>query len=681
MITNVTLMQIKERIQHLTDILNKAANAYYNTDNELMSNFEYDKLYDELVLLEQQSGIILPNSPTQRAGIKINKDVTKITHEFPALSLAKTKDITIFPTVFKTRDELAVLMWKEDGGTLIATYDNGRLTTLATRGDGFVGEDITHNAPFIHGLPTQIPIKSHFVVRGECLMSYDEFNRINSELPENATPYENPRNLANATVSLAAEKKMEHREIWFHAFKLVYTTEPIVNPTFYNHMQYLEQLGFTTTEHILCNMSDLLQQMENMTNRIESYAFPVDGLVVAANDVIYAETQPSTGHNPNKLVGFALKWEDTTIETTLRAIEWSPSRTGLLNPVAIFDPVKLEGSTVSRASVHNVSIIKRLQLRVGDTISVFKANKIIPQIAENLTAQGELTYDESHPITCPCCQNKAASIINPENHIEITVCPSPDCPAKHVGKFTHFCERDCMNITGLSKATIEKFVTNGWIKEFADIYHIDDHRKEIINTEGFGEKSYENMIQAINNSRHTTFVAFIHAIGIPNIGKGQAKLFAKEYNYDIMQFLQDVHECKDFTYINGIGTVLNNNLIEWGKQYLAYMSKPKLSDNNMEIHNLLNELTFDTPKIPVNTTSNQPLSNLTFVITGDVHHFKNRNELKDKIEQNGGKVSGSVSSKTNYLINNDVTSISGKNKKAKELGIKIISEDEFLTML
>ena len=419
-----------------------------------------------------------------------------------------------------------------------------------------------------------------------------------------------------------------------------------------------------------------------LTNKVSEYAFPVDGLVVAANDVEYAESQPGTGHNPNRLEGFALKWQDETVETTLRAIEWSPSRTGLLNPVAVFDPVELEGTTVSRASVHNVSIIRKLQLRIGDTILVYKANKIIPQIAENVSAAGALSDNEAFPKECPCCHGKIKPIITKgaAMDVEVATCANPDCPAKHIGKYTHFVERDCMNIMGLSKATITYFIDNGWISEFSDIYHLGRHKDEIIATKGYGKKSYENMIKAIEKSRKTSFVPFIHAVGIPNIGEGQAKLFAKEYNNDIDKFLNDVYAKHDFSHIDGIGPILNDNLIRWGETYLAYKD-PSAENPNPEIRNLLTELSFENQSQEEASSDAASLSGLTFVITGDVHHFKNRNELKAKIESLGGKVSGSVSSKTSYLINNDSASASSKNKKAKELGVKIISEEEFLSLL
>lgn len=675
-------MDKKEKMEQLIKLINEASDAYYNSGEEIMSNFEYDKLYDELESLEDNTGVVLPNSPTLRAGTDADSGIAKIIHEYPALSLAKTKDVSLFSKTFLVRDKKAVVMWKEDGGTIVATYDNGVLSSLATRGNGIVGNDITHNAKYIHGLPLTLPFSTHFVVRGEALMSYVEFERVNAALPPDVIPYKNPRNLANSTVNLTAEKEMENREIWFHAFKLVHFETGYAEPrTFFNDMEFLKSLGFSTTEHILCDADDLEDEIQKMSDRVSDYPFPVDGLVVAANDVKYAEAQPGTGHNPNKLVGFALKWEDETIETTLRKIEWSPSRTGLLNPVAVFDPVELEGTTVSRASVHNVSIIRKLRIRPGDTVSVYKANKIIPQIATNLSAGKVLDDAEALPVECPCCHGKVTAKVEGgvKTDVEVAICENPDCTAKHIGKYTHFVERDCMNIMGLSKATVTYFIDKGWIHEFSDIYHLDKYKDDIISTKGYGSKSYKNMIAAIEKSRNTSFIPFIHALGIPNIGEGQAKLFAKEYNYDIDKFFDDVYEKHDFSHIDGIGPVLSASLIKWGETYLTYKNA-STENTNMEIKNLLDELTFTKPKEssePVQTF----LSGKIFVITGDVHHFKNRNELKAKIEELGGKVSGSVSSKTSYLINNDVASVSSKNKKAKDLGIPIISENDFLKMI
>ena len=672
----------QKRIEELVAILVPAAHAYYKNSKEIMSNYEYDSLYSELEKLEEETGYILPNSPTQKVEEEEleNDGLEKVRHEVPALSLSKTKDITEFPKVFSARNAKSVIMWKEDGCTLVATYDNGKLTRLATRGNGEVGEDITHNAPFIHGLMLNIPLSGHVIIRGEALMSYNDFEIINATLSVEEQ-YKNPRNLASATVRAQKGKNMFDRPIWFHAFKLVsFQNEKSATRSFIKELEMMEQAGFCVVEHEVCSPENLIEQMNEFSKRVAEYEFPVDGLVVASDDVSYAEAQPIKTKYPDKLVGFAFKWEDETVTTTLRKIEWSASRTGLLNPVAVFDPVELEGTTVSRASVHNVSIIKQMKLRVGDKISVFKANKIIPQIAKNETPGTNLTYDESHPVNCPCCGTETQPIISNGN-VEVSICPNPNCPAKHVGKYTHFAERDCMNIVGISSATIEKFVSLGWIKEYADIYHLDSHKNEIIEMEGFGEKSYKNMIDAIEKSRTTTFIPFIHALGIPNIGKGQAKLLAIAYKNDVTEFLEDIYIRKDFTWIEGIGSILNDNLICWGNEYLRWMPFEDTIDTincNKEIYRLLQELTIETPEIK---ESGEKLAGLTFVITGDVHHFKNRDELKEEIEKNGGKTSGSISKKTSYLINNDINSTSGKNKKAKELGVKIISEDDFLQML
>lgn len=666
--------------ERLINLLNRASETYYNSDTEIMTNLDYDKLYDTLIALEHATGIILENSPTQNAGYAIQSNLPKIEHEYPALSLDKTKDIELFEKVFDLRDKMAVIMWKEDGSTVVATYDDGTLTTLATRGNGKIGQDITHNAHLIHGLPMTIPFSGHAVVRGEAVMSYTEFERINASLPEGKKPYDNPRNLVNATIQLTAERKMDNRIVNFHAFKLVHMDREFRCRTFERDMYTLSAMRMDTTQFNLVPVENLTDALKEFSKSAKDYGFPVDGLVVAANDVRYAEKQPGTGKHPNRLVGFALKWQDDTVNTTLRKIEWSPSRTGLINPVAVFDPIRLEGTTVERASIHNVSILKQLRLRIGDEISVFKANKIIPQIAENLSFDEPLSDSEASPETCPCCK-QPVTIVKTENNkqtVEIALCKNPDCAAKHIGKFTHFCERDCMNILGMSEATLTKFIERNWIHEFADIYHLNKFKDEITAMEGFGEKSYRKITEAVEASRKTSFIPFIHALGIPNIGEGQAKIFAKAYDHDIMTFLQTAADPQsDFTNLDGIGPILNDSLKAWSSIYLRYLHDPS-DDCNTEIKDLLKELTFQKPKQQEH--SEPTLAGLTFVITGDLKQYKNRKALQTVIEENGGKVSGSVSSKTNYLINNDVSSTSGKNKKAKELNIPIISENEFIAM-
>ena len=575
--------------------------------------------------------------------------------------------------------------------TIVLTYDDGQLALAATRGNGETGTDITHNVPYIAGIPQKIPYKGHLVVRGEAVMSYKEFERLNNSRPEGVEEYANPRNLANSTVAMKDLEEMRKRKIQFFAFTLVHMDDPLPDDqdTFMGRLNYLDSLGFDTVYRLYGDsQSDLVEVMNGFSDAVEQFEYPVDGLVVASDDVRYAETLPGTGHNPNPLVGYALKWQDEIVKTVLRKIEWSLGRTGAITPVAFFDPVELEGTTVSRASVHNVSIMKKYRLRVGDTIGVYKANKIIPQVAVNYTADENhtpaLKYKESHSVHCPCCGMETESHISDDGTTEIEVCVNPKCPAKDVKKFAHFVERDCMNIKGLSEATLQKFLDSGFLHEFADLYHLDRYKDQIVSMEGFGQKSYDNLIASVEKSRRTTFVPFIHSLGIPNIGKGQAKLFDKEYNGDIEFFFDDVYRRHDFTHIEGIGDVLNDNLLQWGNEYLRYIPFEDRLDKvssplNLEIYNLLKEVDIEIPNR--SDDGYLKLDGKIFVITGKLNHFVNRDELVAKIEELGGKTSGSVSKNTTCLINNDVESTSGKNKKAKELGVPIISEDDFLKMI
>ena len=683
----------KKEMETLIEALNEASSAYYNGATYAMSDREWDAMFDRLKKMEEETGIVYPNSPTQMVGAPVKVDeLREVRHEFSARSLDKTKDITVFPKIFGKRAAgMAVVMWKLDGSTIVLTYDDGQLTLAATRGNGETGTDITHNAPYIAGIPQKIPYKGHLVVRGEAVMSYKEFERLNNSRPEGVEEYANPRNLANSTVSMKDAEDMRKRKIQFFAFKLVHMDDPLPEDqdTFMGRLNYLDSLGFDTVYRLYGDsQSDLIDVMNGFSDAVEQFEYPVDGLVVASDDVRYAETLPGTGHNPDPLVGYALKWEDEIAKTVLRKIEWSLGRTGAITPVAIFDPVELEGTTVSRASAHNVSIMKKYRLRVGDTIGVYKANKIIPQVAVNYTADENhtpaLKYEESHSVHCPCCGMETEPHISDDGTTEIEVCVNPKCPAKDVKKFAHFVERDCMNIKGLSEATLQKFLDSGFLHEFADLYHLDRYKDQIVPMEGFGQKSYDNLIASVEKSRMTSFVPFIHSLGIPNIGKGQAKLFDKEYNGDVEKFFVDVYQRHDFTHIEGIGDVLNDNLWKWGNEYLRYIpfedSLNKVSPPlNLEVYNLLKEVDIQIPEKA--STGASSLAGKTFVITGKLKHFTNRDALVAKIEELGGKASGSVSKNTSYLINNDVESTSGKNKKAKELGVPVISEDGFLEMI
>lgn len=702
------------RMKELVNKLNEASNAYYNGKDEIMSNHEWDTMFDQLAQLEEETGIILPDSPTSKVGADEigGNGLKKVRHEFPALSLDKTKDIYEFPKVFsKAASGDCVVMHKLDGCTLCLTYDGsrnggcGRLVQAVTRGNGEIGSDMTYQASYIEGIPMTIGFKGKLIVRGEALMTYSEFERINSNLEEGEEEYSNPRNLANSTITMK-EPGLKGRKVIFKAFKLVYM-EPAaddkieVPATFFGALTLLERLGFGVVEHELARAyssnpdvdSDLPDQIINVMNsfsdRVETLDYPVDGLVVASDDYKTADALSVTGHHPNRLTGFAFKWADECVETTLREIEWSPSRTGRINPVAVFDPVQLEGTTVTRASVHNVSIVKKLRLRVGDKISVFKANKIIPCIDKNLTPGDELTYAESHACTCPVCGMETSPMIthSGDRDVEVEMCTNPNCAVKQVKKFVHFCERDCMDIVGLSEKTLEKFIEKGFIKQLADLYRLDTFERNIAAMDGFGQKSYDNIWKSIQISRKTTFVPFIHALGIPMVGKGQAKLFDKAYKGNVKKFFNDVYNRKTFTDIDGIGEKIELSLWDWGSRYLGWIPFEKdLLDEmwrtscNTEVYDLLRWIDVEIPA-EANVAGKDILSGKTFVITGSVNHFKNRAELQAKIEELGGKATGSVTKKTSYLINNDVESTSGKNKKAKELGVPIISEDEFLEMI
>lgn len=647
------------RMRELVEIINEASNAYYNEDREIMSNYEYDALYDELVALEKEIGLILPNSPTQFAGYQVVSKLKKVEHEFPALSLNKTKEREKLAEWLGERKGL--LSWKMDGLTVVATYNNGELVKTVTRGNGYVGEDVTHNAFSFKGLPNKIKFKGKLIVRGEAVMSYKEFERINGKMPEVASKYKNPRNLASSTVRLFDASESAEREINFFAFKLV-SSDNVQLDSQSEQFKWLQQQNFNVVYHLEVTADNVVETISKFETMLENNEFPSDGLVLTFDSESYGKSLGMTGKFPRHSIAF--KWQDETTESTIRKIFWSASRTGLLNPVAIFDPVELEGTTVERASIHNVSIARSLKLGIGSTVDVFKANMIIPQIAKTVKSTG----DTEIPENCPVCNGKTT--IKDNEGIETLYCSNPDCPAKQIGKFSHFVTRDCANIVGLSDATLETFISEGFIKEFADIYHLDKYKNKIINLEGFGEKSYVNLINAINGSKTIKFSAFLNSIGISGIGKDMAKEISVNLGNDALsKFVEMLRNGESFTKFNGIGEKINNNIYEWRRN----------RKNGEEFANLVDELNIIDDEIPQTTASG--ISGKTFVITGSLTKFTNRNELVAKIESLGGKVSGSVSTKTDYLINNDTTSNSSKNKKAKELNIPIISEEDFLALI
>ena len=649
--------------------------------------------------MEAESGIIHPDSPTQKVGaplVKI-KGLKEERHEFPALSLDKTQDVAEYEQrIHKEKGDrlcdAVVLMWKMDGSTIQLTYENGKLQKMATRGDsGEVGYLVTHNASIVKELPLEIPFTGKLVVRGECVMSYAEFNRLKLENDK----YKNARNLANATITMLDTNEASKRELHLRAFNLVYSSEHI-SDSFSGRLSFLERQGFGVVPYDLVPMVELKNAMQRWTEKVANYEFPVDGLVTAYEDARFSDTLSGTNRYPNILRGYAFKWQDKEVETTLRKIEWSPSLNSL-NPVAVFDSVELEGTTVSRASLHNVTYLVQKGLHVGNRITVYKANMIIPQVAKNLDMGADTILPENMdelfdkfdiPRKCPVCGAETAFKITDETDgvkekTVILTCTNPDCSAKKLKKFARFVQRGCMNIKGISEETIAKFIAKGFIKEYSDFYNLDRFKDEIVAMDGFGETMYRNIIDAVNVSRNTDFVSLINALGIPNIAKGQAKILAKEYNSDVNRFFKDIYNRHCFSQIEGIGEILEGNLLDWGNIYLRYIPWENDSTNmpketNLEVYRLLKELEIETPK---GDSVNSALNGKVFVITGKLEHFANRDTLVEKIEKLGGKVSGSVSAKTSFLINNDVTSTSGKNKKAKELNVPIISEEDLLKMM
>ena len=650
-----------ERMKELIDVLNKAAYAYYAKDMEIMSNYEYDALYDELVLLEEETGVVLSNSPTIHVGFEAVDELPKERHEKPMLSLAKTK----------SREELrewlngkeALLSWKLDGLTIVLTYDNGTLQKAVTRGNGEIGEVITNNARVFKNIPHKIAFEGRLILRGEAVITYSDFEKVNAEIADAETKYKNPRNLCSGSVRQLNNEITSKRNVRLFAFNLVDAIGADgVAVDFKNDREnqflFLKEQGFDVVEYYRVNPDTIMDTIEQFATKIVDYDVPSDGLVLTLCDLAYGESLGRTAKFPRDSIAF--KWADETAQTTLLEIEWSPSRTGLINPVAIFEPVQLEGTTVSRASVHNLSIMEELELGIGDQITVYKANMIIPQIAENLTRSRKIQI----PKTCPVC-GKATQICQ-ENDTKTLVCPNPECEAKKIKSFTLMVSRDALNIDGLSEATLEKFIAKGFIHRFADIFRLNRFEKEITEMDGFGEKSFQNLMASLEQARNTTLPRYLYAIGITGIGVANAKMLCKAFQYDFEKIKSATME--ELSEVDGIGEVLAEGII-------SYFTDEKKAQNALK---LLEELQIEKPE---QNEEEQIFAGMTFVITGNVYHYANRNEVKDVIEQKGGKVAGSVSSKTNYLINNDVTSTSGKNKKAKELGIPIISEKEFISML
>lgn len=645
-----------ERMRELVELLNRARRAYEQDDTEIMSNYEYDQLYDELLGLEKELNTTLASSPTVNVGYEVLSELPKERHESPMLSLDKTKEVGRLKEFLG--DQKAVISWKLDGLTIVLTYRGGTLAKAVTRGNGEVGEVVTNNARVFQNLPLNIPYQGELVLRGEAVISYKDFEKINEEIGDADAKYKNPRNLCSGSVRQLNNEITAKRRVRFYAFTLVSAEGIDFRNSRQYQMQWLREQGFDVVENHLVTGGTIDEEVAWFARHIEKNELPSDGLVLVYDDIAYGQSLGATAKFPRD--SFAFKWADEIRETTLREIEWSPSRTGLINPVAVFEPVELEGTTVSRASVHNISIMEELELGVGDRITVYKANMIIPQIAENLTRSGV----KDIPEVCPVCGG--ATRIAMENETKTLYCTNPKCQAKHVKSFTLFVSRDAMNIEGLSEATLEKFIANGYVKDLTDLFHLDRYAEEIKNMDGFGEKSYENLRNSINNARTTTLPRLVYSLGIPNIGIANAKVICRALGNDPERVMNASAE--ELNEIPGVGEVI-------AKAYVDYFADEEHRD---VYKRLLEEV--DIPK-EEETADGQKFAGVNFVITGSVEHFANRAEVKEEIEKRGGKVTGSVTSKTNYLINNDVNSTSSKNRKARELGIPIISEEEFLKML
>ncbi len=656
MLEGLSQMDKLQLIKNKIEILNEAAKAYYQESREIMSNFEYDRLYDELVELEKETGIVLSNSPTIRVGYELLSSLPKEQHEKPMLSLDKTKEVDDLKAWLG--DQKGLLSWKLDGLTIVLTYAEGKLVKAVTRGNGEVGEVITNNAKVFKNIPLNISFKGNLVLRGEAVISYSDFEKINDEIADVNSKFKNPRNLCSGAVRQLNNKITAERNVNFFAFSLVKAGNTDFTNSRIEQLNWLKDQGFGVVEFREVNSYCLEEKVKWFAEQITENDFPSDGLVLAYDNISFGESLGTTAKFPRDSIAF--KWRDEIRETRLLEIEWSPSRTGLVNPIAIFEPVELEGTTVGRASLHNISIMEGLELGVGDTIKVYKANMIIPQVSENLTRSGTV----KPPEVCPVCAGKTE--IKQNNDVRNLFCTNEECPAKQIKTFSLFVSRDAMNMEGLSEATLEKFIAKGFVKELADLFQLERYKDEIITMEGFGVKSYNKLIASINKSRKTSPARLLYSLGIPNIGLSTAKLICKNFAFNWPDIENATFE--QLTEISGIGDIM-------AEAYVRYFSNEK---NNAAVKDLLKEIEFEEIK-----TSEEDLmfENMVFVITGSVEHFKNRDELKNIIEQKGGKVTGSVTANTNYLINNDNLSGSSKNKKAKELGTSIITEQQFIDWL
>lgn len=641
-----------ERMRELVLLLNRASEAYYAKDEEIISNFEYDKLYDELTVLESELGVTLADSPTVQVGYEAVEELPKERHETPMLSLAKTKSREELRDWLNGRE--ALLSWKLDGLTIVLTYGNGALQKAVTRGNGEVGEVITNNARVFRNIPLTIPYRGELILRGEAVITYSGFEKINREIEDAEAKYKNPRNLCSGSVRQLDNRITAQRGVFFYAFSLVRAEADFHNSRS-EQFAFLKEQGFDVVEYRLVNPDNILDNIGYFEEKIQTYDVPSDGLVLTYEDMAYGASLGRTAKFPRDSIAF--KWADELRETTLLQMEWSASRTGLINPVAIFEPVELEGTTVSRASVHNISIVRGLKLGIGDRITVYKANMIIPQIAENLTKSDSLEIPE----VCPVCGQPTR--ISQTGDVQSLYCDNPDCDAKKIKSFTLLVSRDALNVDGLSESTLEKFLASGFLHEFADLFRLERFRGEITQMEGFGEKSFQNLMESLERARKTTLPRLVYGLGIENVGVANAKMLCRHFHYDL-QALQEASE-EELAEIDGVGEVIARSIY-------AYFHEEKARE---QLKKLLGELEIERE---ATQEAEQNLAGMSFVITGSLSHFENRNAMKEEIEKRGGKVTGSVTGKTACLINNDMASSSSKNRKAKELEIPILSEEDFM---
>lgn len=650
-------MQMEDKItrmKELISILNKASELYYQKNTIMMTDYEYDHLYDELVELEKETNMTLSNSPTINVEPEISSSLKQVEHPSPMLSLAKTKKVSELENFLGDKEGL--LSWKLDGLTIVLTYEDGKLISGVTRGTGIIGELVTENVKQFKNVPLTIPYKGRLVLRGEAIIKYSDFNRMNEELGDGSSQYKNPRNLCSGSVRQLDSSITAKRCVNCIIFALIESSTNISNLKS-ECFDWLKNQGFEVVEHYKVTKNTVKEQVLMFKEKVKEYDIPSDGLVITYDDIAYGNSLGTTAKFPKHSLAF--KWKDETVATTLRKVDWLVSRTGLINPVAVFDPVELEGTIVSRASVHNVSILEGLKLGIGDTIMVYKANMIIPQIASNSTQSGNLEI----PNRCPVCGSKASIISNSD--VKYLYCMNDFCKAKLIKRLSLFVSRNAMNIDGISDMILNKLITEKIVNNYKDLYHLDRHKDKIIAFEGFGEKSYNNMINSIEKSRHVKLANFIYALGIPDIGFSRAKLICNHFNNDFNKISNLTYE--ELSNISGVGDVI-------AKEWIDTFSNPDFIE---ELKELKEEI--DIPK--ASTNSNKDLDGLTFVITGSLNKFTNRDTMIEFIEEHGGKVVTSISSKVNYLINNDITSTSTKNNKAKELGINIIDEDKFLELI